>query len=126
MKAQNRGIDADTLRDDIAPAVLGKRLSEANAREIVKLLGHVTALYKAPASFGELTAPKRYGSSRAGLVAELEDVARARWGVDYEKSLNAFVNSKSIKAVTHYRFLDVAALKGLKERIKELNRYDRP
>ncbi|TAN60752.1 hypothetical protein EPN18_08010 [bacterium] len=144
-KAQNRGVDADALRDDIAPAVLGKRLSEANAREIVKLLDHVMALYQTaptlpsvpshqgrgslvpspfPTAQGEREKQgefKRYPSSRAGLVAELEDVARIRWGADYEKSLNAFVNSNSIKAVTHYRFLNVAALKAVKERIKELS-----
>lgn len=141
VKAQNRGIDADELREDIAPTIIGKRLSEASAREIVRLLDHVTKLYKTaphptlPREWGgekevpgSLSSPvegedkkaKHYDSSRAGLIEELEDTARARWGAEFERPLNEFVNHNR-KARTHYKFLKVADMKALKERLKELH-----
>ncbi|MBI5561300.1 MAG: hypothetical protein HY894_00365 [Deltaproteobacteria bacterium] len=139
VKAGNHGIEADELREDIAPTVIGKRLSEASAREIVRVIEHVAKLYQTPSPssplMGEAGTPlpreahcngeregefKRYPSSRPGLIEELKDVARARWGADFEKPLNEFVNhNRPVK--THYKFLDVTTLKGIKERIKELN-----
>ena len=65
----------------------------------------------------------RYESSKAGLLLELEDAARERWGDGFAKSLNAFVNANR-PTQTHYKFLSVTSLKALKERIKEMNRKD--
>ncbi len=135
VKAGNHGIEADELREDIAPAVIGKRISKASPRELVKLLDHVTKLYHRPAATppesplargglkGGAPEPKYYPSSRPGLVEELTDAARARWGEDFEKPLNEFVNhNRPVR--THYKFLGVAALKAVKERIKEMNAED--
>ncbi len=164
VKAGNHGIEADELREDIAPAVIGKRISKASPREIVRLIEHVTKLYKTPSPYplpqGEreikTSSPstgedggegenivghvikkdgslkkssslhpdyKHYESSRAGLLEELTDAARARWGEEWEKPLNEFVNHNR-PCRTHYKFLGTAALKAVKERIKEMNAED--
>lgn len=163
-KASKIGLDLSEegdLRSVIVPSLCkGKRLSEATAQEIVRVIEHVTKLYNIPSPFplpcrervktsspltgedggegenivgsaikkdGSLKKSsslhpdyKRYESSRAGLIEELKDAARARWGADFEKPLNEFV-SHNRPCRTHYRFLDVTALKAIKERIKELN-----
>ena len=116
-KAKRAGIDEELLRERIAPEVIGMRLSAATTQELHKVVVHLASLE------GESKPKGRYASSKAGLVAELEDVARARWGDGFEAPLNTFINHNR-KAKTHLRFLDVAALKGIKERIKELNRKD--
>lgn len=118
-KALKAGIESETLRNDIAPAVIKKRLSGATAQELCRMIDHVTGIMhpSIPSKDGRF----KYDSSRAGLIDELKDTAKERWGADFEKSLNAFVNA-NWPAKTHYRFLNVAALKALKERIKELNR----
>ncbi|MBF0554133.1 MAG: hypothetical protein HQK96_06175, partial [Nitrospirae bacterium] len=54
---------------------------------------------------------------------ELEDAAKRRWGAGWKDSLNKFCNSHR-GTKTHYKFLNVANLKELKDRIKELNRID--
>lgn len=115
-RAREMGIESEELRDELAPTVIKKRLSEASSRDIFKLLEHVTGVYTK-------TGYMKYASSKAGLLDELKDVARERWGEGFERSLNAFVNANR-PAKTHYRFLGVAALKALKERIRELNRRD--
>ena len=116
VKAKNRGIEPDELREDIAPIVINKRISEASVKELVSLIEHITK-YKNPSN-----TERKYPSSRDGLIQELEDAARARWSDGWTQSLNAFVNSHSDKAVTHYKFLSVAALKAIKGRIVELNK----
>ncbi len=40
-EAKSRGIGMDMLRDEIAPESLGKRLSQAGAQEIARLLDHI-------------------------------------------------------------------------------------
>ncbi len=112
LKARKAGIGSDELRDHIAPSIIGRRLSEAGPKEIMKVLEHVSGLWV-----------KRYPASRAGLIEELTDAARARWGDGFEKPLNAFINSNR-RAATHYRFLPTKTLKVLKDRIKELNVKD--
>lgn len=111
-KAHEYGIDAEALRNEVAPAIIKKRLSAATPGEIVRLIEHVAGL----------SGKRRlYESSREGLIEELEDAAKARWGEDFQKALNAFINSHYKRAVRHYRFLNVASLKKFRDRIKELN-----
>lgn len=120
-KALKAGICAETLRDDIAPAVIKKRVSEATAQELCRLIDHVTGIMNP--SLSSKDGRFRHDSSRAGLIEEIKDAARERWGAEFEKSLNAFINA-NWPAKTHYRFLGVSALKALKKRIAELNRQD--
>lgn len=110
-KAAKMGIDAEALREEIAPSVIKKRLSEASAQEIVRLIDHVTGLDTRDRSYSSRDGFK-YDSSRAGLIEELKDAGRARWGAEFEGPLNAFVNSH-LKVKTNYRWLKVAALKAL-------------
>lgn len=108
-EAKKRGIDAGFLREEIAPNICGMRLSQARPKELMRLIEHLTGK-KANA----------YPSSRAGLMAELQDAAKARWGEGYEKPLNGFVNSHR-RAPTHFRFLSIADLKAIKERLKGMS-----
>lgn len=136
-EAQKKGINAETLRNDIAPSIIGKRLSKASAQEIIKLIEHVTGRANPPrppfVKGGMSKTPPlekgdkggfRYESSKSGLIQELEDVARARWGDGFAKSLNAFLNANR-ETQTHYKFLSVTSLKAIKERLREMNRSDR-
>lgn len=125
-KSLKAGIAAEKLRNDIAPDVLGKRISEASAQELFKLIEHITGLYPAIGErpIGSIKDNRfKYFSSRTGLIEELEDSARARWGADWERSLNSFINSNR-KAPTHWKFLRVADAKAVKERLKEMNERD--
>ena len=122
-QAKKKGIQGDELRDVIAPGLIGKRLSEATMQEIVRVIEHLSG----ENSNGQraMGNEKKYASSRAGLIEELADAAKERWGEDFEKPLNAFINShRRLKAftITHYRFLNVTWLKGIKERLREMNR----
>ncbi len=116
LKAREMGIESEYLRDELAPKVIGRRLSVASSQDIFKLLEHITGIYGR-------SGYKNFESSKAGLIEELKSAARARWSEGFEKPLNAFINANR-PAKTHYRFLNVAALKAVKERIKELNRQD--
>lgn len=116
-KARDFGIEGDELRERIAPAVINKRLSDATTQELFKILEHVTGLYKK-------SGYKKFDSSRQGLIQELEEAARVRWGEEFRKPLIAFINSHRGKTVTHYRFMRIAELKAFKDRIKELNKRD--
>ncbi|MBE7415101.1 MAG: hypothetical protein HS130_07705 [Deltaproteobacteria bacterium] len=117
-KARQYGIEADELREKIAPSVIGKRLSEASSKELFKVLDHVTKIYMQ-------SGYQKFESSKTGLLLEIEAAARSRWGEDFTKSLNAFINSHSFKGTKrHYKFLQVTELKAFKDRIKELNRSD--
>lgn len=117
-KAREMGIESEELREELAPTVIKKRLSEASSQEIFRLLEHITGIYRK-------TGYKKFESSKAGLVEELKAAARARWGEDFDKPLKAFINSHGYKGtVTHYKFMKVADLKAFKDRLKELNRQE--
>lgn len=124
VKADKTGIEQEFLRDTIALNIIGKRLSKASSKEIFKVLEHLVKLNppQSPFSKGgsEAGGFKRYEPSSKGLMEELTDVAKARWGEDFQKPLNAFINSHR-KTPTHYKFLNVTSLKAFKERLKQLN-----
>ncbi len=107
--ASDKGIGQDDLRDVIAPGLIGKRLSEASAKEIYQVLEHVAGKRKA-------TKP-RYESSLDGLRREVADIARERFGEDFEKPLNALCKKFG---VDRFRWLNVAHAKAIRDRLKEL------
>lgn len=107
-EAKKRGIDPGFIRDEVAPSICGARLSQAQPGQLMRLIEHLTG------------SKRSFPPSRNGLLQELETIAKNRWGYDFTPSLNAFVNSHR-KAPTHYRFLSIADLKAIKERLKELN-----
>lgn len=112
LKARKEGIASDELREHIAPTIIGKRLSEATAKEVMKVIETVAG-----------HRVQKYAASRAGLIDELTDAARVRWGEEFEGPLNTFVNSHR-STVTHYKFLPTKTLKVFKNRLKELNVKD--
>ena len=112
--AKREGIDADDIRDTYAEMLIGKRLKVATVKELESFRRMV---------FYRGAKPKRYESSKSGLIEELEDAAKRRWGANFKSSLNAFCNSHR-KTKTHYTFLNVADLKEFKDRIKELNQKE--
>ena len=127
-EAKKLGIEQEILRNEIAPAVIKKRLSMASAQEILRVIQHVTGRGDScnrPVKGRTQGSPlQKYPSSKEGLLQELEDAARARWGDGFAKPLNAFVNANR-EIQTHYKMMGIAGLKALKERIKEMNRKDR-
>ncbi len=116
-EAKSRGIGMDMLRDEIAPEALGKRLSQAGAQEIARLLDHIKGNTKS-----EIRNPKwqKYESSRAGLLAEVRDLAIERFGQDFIVPLNNLC--ARFGESDGYRKMRIAALKELKRRLKELQR----
>lgn len=108
-EATRRGIEGEDLRDVIAPGLIRKRLSEASAREIYKVLEHVAGKRR--------PSRPRYESSIEGLRKEVADLARERFGEDYERPLNALCRKFG---VGHYRWLNVATAKAIRERLKQL------
>ncbi|QII11221.1 hypothetical protein KsCSTR_18420 [Candidatus Kuenenia stuttgartiensis] len=126
-RAKELGISAETLRDDIAPAVIGKRISEANNYELGQIIDYITnrAGRKSTPPFGHPSRGeyKKYPSSRAGLLAEVRDLAIERYGQEeYAERLNNLCARFGEK--DGYHKMRVGALKKLKERIKELNKTD--
>lgn len=117
-KASKLGIDTGDdgdLRNVIAVKVAGKRMSKCDNKELFKIVEHLAKLA------GETTARKRYPAGKAGLIEELKDVSKVRWGDDWEHALNEFVNHNR-KTRTHFKFLDIRTLKGIVKRIIQLNR----
>ncbi|KJR41914.1 protein of unknown function DUF1018 [Candidatus Magnetoovum chiemensis] len=92
------------------------KLSYADAQD---LLAHFEAY-----GFEVLRKSKRFASSRKGLIEELEHISYKRWGENYVKALNEFINHRR-KVKTSYKLLTVKALKAFKMRINEMNMEDR-
>ena len=116
-KAAKLNIGQDEIRESVADSVIGKRLSAATPKELLQVIEHLAKLQGNKPG-------KSYEASKAGLIAELEDIAEMRWGKGYETPLNAFINSSRKAAVTHYRFMSVTALKGIKNRLRKMNEQD--
>lgn len=135
-EAKKLGIDQETLRDDIAPGVINKRLSSASPQEIAKVLVYIhnrhgapDAPPPAPSKGGELSpaggglggGKKRYESSRAGLLEEIKDLAIARFGQDFIRPLNALCDRFKVEG---YRSLRVNQAKAVKQTLIRLQRDD--
>src|SRR5574343_732811 len=123
-EANKLGIDQETLRKDIAPGVIGKRLSKARPQEVSRVLDHLRGKSPklVPECLGRGSEWKRYESSRAGLLEEIKDLAIKRFGQDYVVKLNNLC--ARFGESDGYRKMRINALKELKRRLKELNRDD--
>lgn len=139
-EAKRQGIPQETVREDIAPGVIGKRLSQARPQEAARVLDHIRTLAapppQSPSKGGQLSprstelTPKsgggsrgwKYTSSRAGLLEEVKDIAIARFGQDYIVPLNNLC--ARFGEGDGYHKMRVSALKELKRRLKELNQSD--
>ena len=145
--AAERGISQEQVRQEIAHGVIGKRLSAASDVEITRVLEHISGGTRRRGDAGtrgksgqkptgtdknrQGATKRQYSSTIAGLRNEICDLARARWGLnggqgstgtdtetrgrgDWETALN---NLCKKFGVSHFRFLDVAHGKAVKERL---------
>lgn len=121
-EAKKVGLDAETLREYIAPEILdGKRLSEATPQEVSRVLENISRSngLNGSNSVNGLE-KKRYESSRSGLIEEIVDLARARYGNDFIVPLNNLC--ARFGESDGYRKMRIAGLKELKLRLIELNK----
>ncbi len=90
-EAAKLGIDQETLRETIAPAVINKRLSMAAPQEVARVLVHIHNKHGIPETtdYTDYTEKKRYEPSRKGLLLEVADLAKQRFGEDYVRPHNA-------------------------------------
>lgn len=116
-EAAKRGIDADYLRETIAPAVIGKRMSKAGDWDLFRLLEHIKGKDFRPST------GKDYQWSIEGLKDEICDIARDRFGEDWEKRLNALC--KRMGAL-HWKWLTLAHAKAVKATLIRLEREGPP
>ncbi|GAB62670.1 MAG: hypothetical protein DWB56_14805 [Candidatus Jettenia sp.] len=129
-EAKKVGLSAETLREYIAPEILGgKRLSEATSKEVFRVITHITDCRDASRDTalrvptrGQREIRKRYESSRTGLLEEIADLARARYGADFIVPLNNLC--ARFGESDGYRKMRIAGLKELKKRLIELQKED--
>ena len=140
-EATKLGISQEILREDIAPGVIGKRLSKCSSQEVARVLVHIHNRHGIPeptpnpSQEGNPPASKspllggdkgvgriQYESSRAGLLEEIRDLAIARFGDDYASPLNAFC--ARFGEPDGFRKMRVNQMKIIKQRLKELQRED--
>ena len=133
-EAKRLGIDQETLREDVAPGVINKRLSAATPQEVARVLVYIHNRHGIPEPTpnpsqegnnpkSEIQNPKlRYESSRAGLLEEIRDLAIARFGEDYALPLNAFC--ARFGETDGFRRMRVSQMKRVKQRLKELQQED--
>ena len=125
-EAKKLGIAQETLREDIAPALIGKRLSRASPQEVARVLVYIHNRHGIPEtrnSKHETQNPKlkRYESSRAGLLEEIRDLAIARFGEDFVRPLNALCERFGVEG---YRSMRVSQAKAVKATLIRLQRED--
>lgn len=127
-EAKKLGIGQEQLRNEIAPNVIGKRVSKASETELNRLIVHITGKPPRPSATPPILGGAgviRFESSKEGLIQELESHATVRWGEDFSASLNKFANkfiNRKSGVLTPYKMLRVASLVAVKDKIKELNR----
>mgnify|MGYP001567645045 CR=1 FL=1 len=129
-EAKKLGIDQETLREDVAPGVINKRLSAATPQEVARVLVYIHNRHGIPEtrnSKHETQNPKlkRYESSRAGLLEEVKDLAVARFGQDFVRPLNALCERFRVEG---YRSMRVSQAKAVKATLAEMRgkRRDAP
>lgn len=116
-EAERLGVSQESLRDDISQGVIGRRLSQATAGELIRVLEHIRVIHAVP-----LVTRKRYESSRQGLIEEIRDIARERFGEDYAAPLNAFC--ARFGEPDGFRKMRVSQMKVVKQRLLELQKTD--
>ena len=125
-EAKKLGIDQETLRDTIAPAVVNKRLSQASPQEVARVLVHIHNKHGIPETGNskhetQNSKLKRYESSRRGLLDEVADLARQRFGADFVRPLNALCERFGVEG---YRSMRVSQAKAVKAALIRLQRED--
>ncbi len=122
-EAKKLGIDQETLRDDIAPAVINKRLSAASSAEVARVLVYIHNRHGVPENpKSEIRNPKlQYESSRRGLLQEVADLAKQRFGDDFVRPLNALCEKFKVEG---YRSMRVSQAKAVKATLIRLQRED--
>lgn len=116
-EAKKLGISQEMLREDIAPVAINKRLSQATPQEIAFLLDHLKGNSKNETNWKY----KRYESSRRGLLQEIADLAKQRFGEDFIRPLNALCERFKVEG---YRSLRVNQAKAVKATLIRLQRED--
>lgn len=135
-EVEKHGIDTKDegymhFRNNIAPEIIGKRISKANAYELGKLLDYVHkwAGVKKEAKAEFTGTPqtmdeyyrKKYPPNRKGLLEEISDLLSIRFRDNYTGRLNF---TSRFGAKDGFRLMKINGLKALKSRLKELNRSD--
>lgn len=120
------GISQETLREDIAPGLLGRRLSQCTAGEAIRVLVYIHNRHGvpealSPAGGGLGGGIKQYESSRRGLLQEVADLAKQRFGEDFVRPLNALCERFKIEG---YRSMRVSQAKAVKATLIRLQRED--
>jgi gentisate 1,2-dioxygenase len=119
-EAAKLGIDSETLREDIAPDLIEKRLSKATPQEVFRVIEYITG--KGNPKSRMRNQKFKYESSREGLLQEIKDLAVERFGEDYIVPLNNLCSR--FGESDGYRKMKIAGLKELKRRLIELQRED--
>ncbi len=123
-EAKKLGISQETLREDIAPGLIGKRLSNASSQEVARVLVYIHNRHGIPDAdiVGTRSAVSpRYESSRRGLLQEVADLARQRFGDDFVRPLNALCERFKVEG---YRSMRVTQAKAVKATLIRLQRED--
>ena len=125
-EAKKLGIDQEILREDIAPGLIGKRLSRASSQEVAKVLVYIHNRHGVPDGENpksEIRNPKwmQYESSRRGLLQEIADLAKQRFGEDFVRPLNALCERFKVEG---YRSMRVSQAKAVKAALIRLQKED--
>lgn len=132
-EAKKRGIDGEQLRNEIAPAQLGKRLSKANAVEIEKLTQYIGGAAPRPPAPGPRTSGNfktRYDdlgrrpgfatpAQLRGLEASWMEVSRMHTREQKERALKAFL--KRIVGVDEMRFVESRHVRQIRQAIESMH-----
>ena len=126
-EAKKLGISQETLREDIAPGVINKRLRECSPQEVARVLVYIHNRHGVPdCRDTEHRVPTggngiRYESSRRGLLQEVSDLAKQRFGEDFVRPLNALCERFKVEG---YRSMRVSQAKAVKATLIRLQRED--
>ena len=117
------GISQETLREDIAPGLLNKRLSKCSPQEVAKVLVYVHNKHgiAETTDYTDYTEKKRYEPSRKGLLQEVADLAKQRFGEDFVRPLNSLCERFKVEG---YRSMRVSQAKAVKATLIRLQRED--
>ena len=116
-EAKKRGIEQDELRNIIAPGIIGHRLSEAKAGEVIEVIRHISGGsaegFRPPSGTGSMKERfedlgHRDGMATPGQLRKIEamwmDVSKMPTYAARERALNGFL--KRITGVENLRFLE--------------------
>lgn len=116
------------LSDDEYRTILSDRywvnsctdLSYKDASDLIDYFKELGFRVKVKRGKGSTQLPKdlkRYKSSRSGLIEEIEDIAKQRYGEGWEAPLNALCRKFGVQ---RYQWLDISHGKAVKRRLLEM------